>query len=144
MFSGNIERPVEWNGLIDIEIIDFRSSHWKCSVEKGVLKNVTKFTGKYLCQNLFFNKVTDLRAATFLKKRIWHRCFLVNFVKFFACNFIKKEILIQVLSCEFLRTLLSQNTSGRQLPQFIPQSQKNLQFFDWQNERATQTVESLN
>ena len=24
----------------------------KCSVKKGVLKNVTEFTGKHLCQNL--------------------------------------------------------------------------------------------
>ena len=34
-----------------------RSSHWKCSVRKGVLINFVKFTGKHLCQSLFFNKV---------------------------------------------------------------------------------------
>ena len=50
--------------------------------KKGVLKNFTKFTGKYLCQSLFFNKVACLRPATLLKKRLWHRCFPVNFVKF--------------------------------------------------------------
>ena len=27
------------------------------SMKKGVLKNFTKFTGKHLCQSLFFNKV---------------------------------------------------------------------------------------
>ena len=27
--------------------------------KKGVLKNVTKFTGKHLCQSLFSNKVAD-------------------------------------------------------------------------------------
>ena len=27
--------------------------------EKGVLKNVTKFTGKQLCQSLFFNKAVS-------------------------------------------------------------------------------------
>ena len=32
-----------------------RSSHQRCSI--GVLKNFTKFTGKLLCQSLFFNKV---------------------------------------------------------------------------------------
>ena len=32
-----------------------RSSHWKCSVRKGVLINFVKFTGKHLCQSLFFN-----------------------------------------------------------------------------------------
>ena len=36
-----------------------RSTHQRCSVKKGVLRNFTKFTGKRLCQSLFFNKVTD-------------------------------------------------------------------------------------
>ena len=54
----------------------------RCSVKKGVLRNFTKFTGKHLCQSLFFNKVAGLRPATLLKKRLWHRCFPVNFVKF--------------------------------------------------------------
>ena len=46
-------------------------------------KNVfTKFTGKHLCQSLFFNKVVGLGLATLFKKRLWHRCFPVNFVKF--------------------------------------------------------------
>ena len=31
----------------------FRSSHWRCSVKIGDLKNFTKFTGKQLCQSLF-------------------------------------------------------------------------------------------
>ena len=35
----------------------FRSSHWRCSVRKGVLGNFAKFTGKHLWQSLFFNKV---------------------------------------------------------------------------------------
>ena len=46
-----------------------------CSVKKGVLRNFAKFTRKHLCQRLFFNKV--------------------------AGNFIKKESLAQVFSCEF-------------------------------------------
>ena len=29
--------------------------------KKGVLRNLTKFTGKHLCQSLFFNKVAGLR-----------------------------------------------------------------------------------
>ena len=31
--------------------------------EKGVLRNFTKFTGKHLCQSLFFNEVAGLRPA---------------------------------------------------------------------------------
>ena len=33
------------------------SSHQRCSVKKGALRNFAKFTGKHLCQSLFFNKV---------------------------------------------------------------------------------------
>ena len=65
----------------------FRSSHQKCFVKKNVLRNFTKFTGKQLCKRFFFNKVADLRPATLLKKRLWYRCFLVNFVKFLRTPF---------------------------------------------------------
>ena len=60
---------------------------------RSLLENFPKFTGKHLCQILFFNKVADLRLANLLKKRLWHRCFAVNFAK-------------------FLRTLFLQNTSS--------------------------------
>ena len=38
-----------------------RSSHRKCSVKKGFLRNFIKFTRKHLCQSLFFNKVAGPR-----------------------------------------------------------------------------------
>ena len=76
---------------LQIQISRFnRSSHQRCSVRKGVLKNFTIFTGKHLC----------LRPAALLKKRLWHRFFPVNFVK-------------------FLRTPFSQNTSGRLLLTYL-------------------------
>ena len=59
--------------------------------EKRCLGNLTKFTGKYLCQSLFINKI-----APELKKRLRNRRFSVNFVK-------------------FSRTPFLQNTSGRLL-----------------------------
>ena len=71
-----------------------RNSHRRCSIKKGVLKNLTKFTEKYLCWSLYFNKVVGLTPATLLKKRLQHRCFPVNFAN-------------------FLRTLFLQNNSGR-------------------------------
>ena len=64
-----------------------------CFVKKGVLRNFAKFTGKHLCQSLFFNKVAGLKS----------------------CNYTKKDTLAQVFSgdfCEisknviFYRTLL--------------------------------------
>ena len=36
--------------------------------KKGILKNLTKFTGEHQCQSLFLNKVTDL-VRNFIKKR---------------------------------------------------------------------------
>ena len=62
----------------------FRSNYQGCSVKKGVLRKFAKFTEKHLCQGLFFNKVVG------------------------ACNFIKKEALTQVFSCEFCE--ISKNT----------------------------------
>ena len=52
------------------------------SVRKGTLRNFAKFTGKHLCQSLFFNLVAELSPATLLKKKLWDRCFPVNFAKF--------------------------------------------------------------
>ena len=47
-----------------------RSSHQRCFMKKGVVKNLAKFKGKHLCQSLFFNKVAGLRPATLLKLRL--------------------------------------------------------------------------
>ena len=74
---------------------------------KNVLTNFTKFTGKHLCKSLFFNKVTGLRPATSLKKRLWHRCFSVNFAEFLRTPFITEHLWclfleIQIKSLEIL------------------------------------------
>ena len=55
---------------------------------RGVLLNFAKFTVKRLCQSLPFNKIAGLRPQ--------------------ACNFIKRETLAQVFSCEFCE--ISKNT----------------------------------
>ena len=54
---------------------------WRCSVKKA-LKNFAKCKGKHRGQNLFFVKVAGLMLGILLKKRLWHRCFPVNFAKF--------------------------------------------------------------
>ena len=45
-----------------------RNSRPEVFYKKGVLRNFTKFTGKHLCQSLFFNKVAVLRLAALLKR----------------------------------------------------------------------------
>ena len=45
-----------------------------------------KFHGKPPILNSLFNKVADLQTWTFIKKRLQHRCFLVNIVKFLRAS----------------------------------------------------------
>ena len=45
----------------------YRSSHQRCSMQKGVLRHFTKFRGKHLCQSFFFNKVAGLQEHLFYR-----------------------------------------------------------------------------
>ena len=76
----------------NIKSVSFRSNRQRCSIKKGFLRNFTKFTGKLLCQSLFFNKVAGLRRATLLEKRLWHECFSVNFVKLVRTPFFTEQL----------------------------------------------------
>ena len=85
-----------------------RSSLPEVFCKKGVLRNFAKFTGKHLCQSLFFNKVAGG-----------------------ACNFIKKETLTQVFSGEFCE--ISKNTFSQRTPLVAASEwfkQSNLNSFD--------------
>ena len=82
-----------------------RSSLPEVFCKKGVLRNFAKFTGKHLCQSLFFLKKdsgTDvflcLRPATFFKKRDSSTC-----------------VFLWILQ-NFLEHLFLQNTSGGCFP----------------------------
>ena len=54
----------------------------RCSVEKLF----SKFTVRNSCQSFFFDKVADLQAEILLKGRFQHKCFFVNFAKFFRTD----------------------------------------------------------
>ena len=107
-----VDDILEKNGLtLNIDILrlfpekswcQVRCNHCRCSVRKGVLRNFVKFTGKHLCQSLFFNKVAGL-PATLLKKRLWHSCFLENFTKFLRTPFLREYLKDD---CFWLRTIL--------------------------------------
>ena len=47
--------------------------------KKVVLTNFAKLTGEHLFKSLFFDKVANFGL---LKRRLWHRCFTMNFAKF--------------------------------------------------------------
>ena len=71
--------------LVKISISVTRSSRPEVFCKKGVLRNLAKFTAKHLCQSLLYNKVAGMR--------LWHRCFLVNFVKFLRSSFFIERLL---------------------------------------------------
>ena len=66
-----------------------RTSHWRCSVKKDVLKNFANFLTKYLYQT--WN--TRPQPETLLKKRLCHRP-----------ETLFKKRLARVFSCEFCKT----------------------------------------
>ena len=79
-------------------IVQFRSSHRRCSVKKDVLKNFANFTAKHLCLSLF------------IRKRLQHKCFLVKFGKFFRTPILKnihERLFLAVLFYEILLQLLT-------------------------------------
>ena len=81
-FDGKI-----WIALLSSRILtkkaSFRSSRLEVFSKKGVLSNFAKFTGKHLCQSLFYN--------TLLIKRLWHRWFPVNFAIFLRTPFLPEH-----------------------------------------------------
>ena len=98
-----LSRKELWNRCFPVHFVKFlretfyrtiRSSRQELFCKIGVLRNVPKFIGKHLYLSL--NKVAGLRPTTLLKKRLWHRCFPVTFLKFLTTPFL-------------------QNTSGRLL-----------------------------
>ena len=68
-----------------------------------LLKKFHKIHRKTPVPESLFNKVAGRRPATLFKKRLWHKCFPLNFVK-------------------FLRTPFLQNMSGRLLLENVPVS----------------------
>ena len=67
----------------------FRSSHQRCSIKKGALKNFD--TGKHLCQSFFLNKVVGVEKE--------------NLAQVFSCEF--REIFKNTLFTEQLWTTAS-------------------------------------
>ena len=59
----------KYTSLNDFKTQSVRSSHWRCSVKKGVPKNFVNFTGNHLCWSLFLIKLQasqDSNTGVFL------------------------------------------------------------------------------
>ena len=51
------------------------------SLRKGILRNFTKFTGKHLCQSLFFIKVAGMRVLLMFLRKL-HICKKIDSILF--------------------------------------------------------------
>ena len=67
-----------------------RSSHPDVFCKKVFLE-ISQNSQENTCASLFFKKVAG-RPATLLKKRLWHSCFPVNFVKFPSTPFFIEHL----------------------------------------------------
>ena len=65
--------------------------------KKGVLRNFAKFT-RNTCARVSFLIKLQARPANLLKKRLWHRCFPVNFAKFLRTAFLTEYLSRLLLS----------------------------------------------
>ena len=61
-----------------------RSSHQKCSIKKAFLKNFAVFT-----RNTSVGASCNRVAYNFIKKRLQHKCFLMNITKFLRASILK-------------------------------------------------------
>ena len=92
----------------------------RCSVKKGVLGNFTKFTGKHLCQSLFFNKVQvfSCEFCEISKNAFFHRTPLVavseNIVLIILHYNIKSKITAKLKIFHLFATALVLRRSRRQ------------------------------
>ena len=73
-----------------------RSSHQRCSVRKGVLRNFAKFTGKHLCQVLFYNWliVREKTLQIILKFVLISNCCFSWINPYLELNFISTDSVI--------------------------------------------------
>ena len=92
----------------------------RCSIKKVFLKFSQNSQEKNLRRSLFLNKIAGLRLLILLKKRLWHKCFPVNFVKY-----LRIPIFI-----EHLWWLLLQNNK-HYLDRFIPMNSRELLIKQW-------------
>ena len=71
--------------------LDFWKQLWKQLFEDVLQNKCSQKFGKIHEKtpgaSLFFNKVAGLRPAILLKRRLWHRCFPMNFAKFLRTPF---------------------------------------------------------
>ena len=117
---------------VNAKLCNDRSSHQRCSVRKGVLRNFAKFIVKHFCLSLFFNKVagSKLTVKTPVRRHLFYRTYLgdcfsndQNFVSWMSfltsSKILKKQlelILIEICFVRFVELKIGPNFSSRKIP----------------------------
>ena len=68
-----------------------------CSVKK-VFKEISQNSQENICDRVSFLIKLQPEPATLFKKRLWHRCFPVNFAKFLRTPFLTEHLQWLLLS----------------------------------------------
>ena len=99
-------RPLENIYFLHLYTASFsiRSTHWRCSIKKAVLKNSAIFTGKQLCWGL---KEPTYNNIIFMNKRLQHQCFPVNIAKFQKTTILRNLCEQLLLTFQIIITLLN-------------------------------------
>ena len=63
----------------------------RCSTKQTFLK-ILKNLLENTCAGVIFNKFASLKVCNFIKKRLYHRCFPVNFAKFLTTPFFTEPL----------------------------------------------------
>ena len=71
----------------------FRTSHQKCSIKKVLLK-LSQNSQENTCARASFLIKLQASGCNFIKKRLWHRCFLVSFPKIFKVTYFYRATLV--------------------------------------------------
>ena len=91
-----------------------RSSRPDVFCEKGVLRNTVKFTGKHLCQSLFFNKIAGIRPSSSLKKTL-AQVFFCELFDISKITFFYRTLLVAASVHKVCQDEMSETTGGLQL-----------------------------
>ena len=70
-------------------VYNCKSSHRRSSVKK-LFSKISQVSQDNICVRASFYKVAGLKACNFIKKRLQHRCFSVEFAKFLRTPTLKK------------------------------------------------------
>ena len=81
----------------------YRSSRPEVFCKWGLLE-ISQNSQENTCVRVFFNKVAGLTPATLLKKRLWYRCFPVNFAKFLRTPSVAASVTSYILHF-YLKTI---------------------------------------